>query len=113
MFWNRIKELEKENKELKNLLIKKEQTKLVFWVIEAPSNEDFESIWQNKEVIKSIIKYLTHKIVIRMDMLRNTEQWDYLKKVWYLDALNDITLFFHNYIWEKHSKKEYTWQNLK
>lgn len=115
-FWQKIKKLEEENKRLQDLLIKNQQPKITFWVITPPTEAELKSIWENQESIKNIIKYLTHKVVIRMDMLRNIKDFDreYIKKVWYLDCLNDMTLFFHNYlIKEKQDNKEYSWQNLK
>lgn len=112
MFWI-IKKLRKENEELKNELNKSLNNIFIIWVINKYTKEDLQKIWSDKEVIKSILKYLEYNIAKSTDKIRNLNDWiSTEQKIWYINCLHEIYIFFSDFLKEEKKNEKYTWQDL-
>jgi len=132
MFWKDKKLLIEYNDLLKeknsllneNNLLKEESLKLVkqlaeskrpfYWVLDRVSEEETDILKSNKKILKILKKELLVRFVTRLDYIRDLS-WrhslDY--KVWFLDSLNELTVYLDWLLAEELTEEEKNWQNLK
>ena len=115
-FWNRLK---KENEMLKqdNLRLLQELSESkrpFFWVLDTLSEEDYKIMKENARVIELIKQELLVRYLRKQDTIRNLRSPETLEeKVWYLNCLNELHVFFSNLLTPELTEEEKIWQNLK
>ena len=115
-FWNRLKyeneSLKRDNLRLLQELSEKERP--FFWVLDSPTNEEYDVIKTNPEIIRILIKEILVRYVKKQDTIRDLRWKETLEeKVWYLNCLNELHVFFSNLLTPEMTDEEKIWQNLK
>lgn len=111
--------LKKENEILKqdNLKLLKElsQSKRpFFWVLTPTTEEDYSKLKQQKDIMKILSNEILVRYVTKQDTIRDLRSKETLEeKVWYLNCLNELHVFFSNFLTEELTEQEKIWQNLK
>lgn len=115
-FWNKLK---KENEILKqdNLKLIREladNKRPFFWVLDTLTENDYNTIKKDTKVIELIIQELLVRYLKKQDTIRFLRSDETLEeKVWYLNCLNELHVFFSNLIHPELTDEEKIWQNLK
>ena len=115
-FYNKLK---KENEMLKqdNLRLLQELSenkRPFFWVLDTLTENDYNLMKENVKVIELIKQELLVRYLKKQDTIRNLRNPETLEeKVWYLNCLNELHVFFSNLLIPELTEEEKIWQNLK
>ena len=115
-FWNKLKKeneiLKQDNKRLINELT--ESKRPFFWVLTPPTQEDYLKLKNQKEIISILVNEILVRFVTKQDSIRDLRSKETLEeKVWYLNCLNELHVFFSNFLVDELTDEEKIWQNLK
>jgi hypothetical protein len=100
----------KLNTIIKDELVKSKNPQIVLWVITKYKEEDLKLLLSNEDIIDLLMSIFQYKIAVKTDWIRSLD--DTARKVWYLDCLHEMYLFFYKMKESLKEKKEKTWNNL-
>ena len=98
------------NTALQNELVKTKQQPIIIWKVTKYQEKDLDIFLHNIDIVELLISIYEYKIFKKTDTIRNEE--DIQKKIWYLDWLHEMHLFFYKMKQKIYKKDTKTWQNL-
>ncbi len=104
--WN----LKKLNIILTEEILKTKQNPIMIWKVTKYKEEDLDLLLNNPDVIDLLISIHEYKIFVKTDSIRSSEETE--KKIWYLDALHEMHLFFYKMKQKLNKKENKVWQSL-
>ena len=104
--WN----FKKLNNVLTEEVLKTKQNPIIIGKVTKYKEQDLDLLLSNPEVIDLLISIYEYKIFVKTDSIRSSEDTE--KKIWYLDALHEMHLFFYKIKQKLNKKENKVWQSL-
>ena len=100
----------KLNNVLTEEILKTKQNPIMIGKVTKYKEQDLDLFLSNPEVIDLLISIYEYKIFVKTDSIRSSEDTE--KKIWYLDALHEMHLFFYKIKQKLNKKENKVWQSL-
>lgn len=110
ILFKKNKELRLLNKTLTDNVVEAKTAPILIWKVTKYKEEDLNILLTNPEVVDLLISIFEYKIFIKTDSIRSSEDTE--KKIWFLDALHEMHLFFYKLKQKLNKKNNKIWQNL-
>lgn len=104
--WN----FKKLNNVLTEEILKTKQNPIMIGKVTKYKEQDLDILLSNPEVIDLLISIYEYKIFVKTDSIRSSEDTE--KKIWHLDALHEMHLFFYKIKQKLNKKENKVWQSL-